>query len=293
MNTRLESILASILVYFPISWASALGGYLGREKAKQGIKLGRKWVTRIHHNLEELQGVSKQSVREEMIVKHMDHIGRIYAEYPILHRLAAAGRFDIEGGHNLQRLNGPIICISAHTGHWELLAEVLKQHHIPGAFVYDPIENSSRLKIALKTRKTICPEASGYKYIEASKQAAKEVVKWLKSGGNLIIFGDEEVNSSTLAPAFSRDISYSGNLKKAVKLAIKYNMQIIPMHIKRTGNSRYTAVIETPIEPPSRGASQENQNELVDSLDTLIEKWVLEDICHWYWLSNLDLKKKF
>jgi len=292
MNSKLESILANVVAYLPISWVSSLGVFLGNRRAKQGIKLQRKWVARIHNSLRELQGISDQSVREEMIIKHMIYLESIYVEYPILHRLARAGRFEIEGGQHLKMSNGPIICLSAHTGHWELIAEVLKEHQIPVADVYDPIENSSRLKIALNARKKMCPEAKGYKYIAASKHAAKEVVAWLKGGGNLLMFGDEEVNLKILAPAFSRNMPQSRNLTKAVKLATKYNMKIIPMHIKRTGNTRYKAVIEAPIEPPSKTASTDEQRRLVKSLDDLIEKWVLEDTCHWYWLSNLDLKRK-
>ncbi len=292
MNSKIEPILASVLVYFPIAWVSALGGYLGRRNARQGIKLRRKWVARMHHNLEELQGIKQQSVREQMIVRHIEHIGRIYAEYPIVHRLAKAGRFNIEGAQHLKTSDKPTLFVTAHTGHWELLAEVMIQHKIPVAYIYDPIENSLRLKVAMRTRRKICPEEEGYKYIGASKTAGKEVVHWLKDGGNLFIFGDEEVDSIIWAPDFGRDLPYSGNLAKTIKLATKYNMQIIPLHVKRTANARYTAVIEAPIAPPSATASPAAIKELYSSLNAVIEKWVLEDICHWYWLANLDLKRK-
>ena len=290
MNNRVEPILASILMYFPISWASALGGYLGRRKAKQGIKLQRKWVARMHYNLENLKGVKEKSVREQMIVRHIEHIGRIYAEYPLVHRLTDAGRFTIVGENNLRQSDKPTLFISAHTGHWELLAEVLNKHQVPVADIYDPIEDNFRLKVAMQARRKMCPEAKGYEYIAASKHAAKKVVSWIKKGGNLLIFCDEEINSQILTPSFGRETPYSGNLAKAVKLATKYNMQIVPMHVKRTGNAQYIAIIEKPIEPLARTPVQ--QKDLGLSLNKIMEKWVLEDICHWYWLARLELRLK-
>jgi len=286
-----EFAVASFLAYLPITWASALGGYLGRRKARKGIQKQRKWVTRLHHNLQQLEGINQHAAREKIIIKHLEHMGRISTEYPVVHRMANEGRLTIEGAHHLSHSDRPKLIISAHTGHWELLAEVMRQYKILTAYVYDPIENDLRLKVAMNARRRMCPERDGYKYIPASRSAGREVVNWLKDGGNLFIFGDEEVNSNILAPAFHRDIPHSGNLAKAIKLAKKYNMQIIPMHVKRTGNARYTAVIDAPLELMSDVDPKTQQERISVALDNMIENWVLEDISQWYWLAKLDLKR--
>jgi len=288
----MEMLLAKVLAHLPISWTSHIGAILGRSRARKAIAAKRKWVARLHDNFLALEGVSDASVREQKIIQHMEHIGRLYAEYTVLHRMAGEGRFSIEGAHYLTQDDRAKLFVCAHTAHWELVAEVLKQHKIPVADLYDPLDGGARVQLALQTRKRICPESEGFLYIPSSKSAPKEIVGWLKTGGNFLIFGDEEVDSKIYAPAFDREVPRAGNLTKAVKLASRFNMQLVPLHIKREGNARYKAIIETPIEPPSATAPIAEHRPTVIELDRQIERWVREDICHWYWLATLDLKRK-
>ncbi len=291
MNAKTELLLARILAHLPIVITSAIGAYLGRRQARKGIAAKRKWVSRLHHSFELLDNIDDAAERESKIVEYIENKGRLYAEYTVVHRMQASGRFTLEGAHKIVDKRRAKIFVSAHTAHWELVAEALQHLGTPVADIYDPIENDVRLQLALAARLKMCPEADGYKYIPASKTAAKEVINWLKAGGSLLIFGDEEVGSKIHSPAFGRDIFLNGNLAKVVKLACKYDLQIVPLHIQKEGSARYRAVIDTPLAPLPKLASIEQQKEQITYLDRKIEAWVREDLCAWYWLDALNLTK--
>ncbi|WP_299201273.1 hypothetical protein [uncultured Amphritea sp.] len=292
IKQKSEVLLARLLRFLPIDAASAIGGWLGRRSARKAIRLKRKWVARLHHNFEQLEGIDNSEKRESRIIEHAEHIGRVYAEYPVLHKIAAE-RLTVSGSEYLANIEGPVIYVSAHTGHWELMAEVLRRHGIIAAVLYDPIPDKARLQQALNIRKYLCPEDAGNRYIPASPTAARELLNWLKSGRGLLLYIDEEKDGFVWSPALGRELPLKGNRVMAAKLAVKYNVPLIPIHIQRKTAANYEAIIEAPIvaaESSSRTAATED---VAEQLNDTLERWLKEDYSHWYWLAQLNLDKPF
>jgi KDO2-lipid IV(A) lauroyltransferase len=284
----LELFAARAIFFLPISWASEIGAFFGRKEARRAIKLKLKWVDRLHNNFEQLQGVTRHEDRELLIIAHIEHIGRLRAETPILHRIDAAGRLEIRGQEHLELLKGQCIIICVHTGHWELITAVLKHLNFIASFLYEEIDNKTHLKIALETRKRICPEGQ-YHYIPGSPIGARKLVTSIKNGENLAIFIDEQKQSLSTTPSFGRCPPVTSNISVVARLAIKYNLQILPLHIKRKNKANFTAIIDKPINPKKFENSRNTPNELKTTLNNTAESWILEDISQWYWLAQLDL----
>ncbi|WP_428036178.1 lysophospholipid acyltransferase family protein [Amphritea sp.] len=289
---RSELLFARLLRLLPIDVASAIGGWLGRRSARKAIRLKRKWVARLHHNFERLEGLTDPQAREARIIEHIDHIGRVYAEYPVLHKIAAE-RLTVTGSEFLANVDGPIICVSAHTGHWELMAEVMRRHGIMGAVLYDPIPDKARLQQALKIRKYFCPEDTGNRHIPASPTAARELLGWLKSGRGLLLYIDEEKDGLVWSPALGRELPFQGNRVMAAKLAVKHNAPLIPIHIQRKTGANYEAIIESPIVPKANSDRASATADVAEQLNSTLERWLEEDYSHWYWLAQLNLDKPF
>lgn len=289
---RSELLLARLLRFMPIDVASAIGAWLGRRSAYKAIRLKRKWVGRLHNNFEKLEGLTDPVAREARIVEHIEHIGRVYGEYPVLHKIAAE-RLTVRGSEHLANIDGPIICVSAHTGHWELMAEVMRRHGIMGAVLYDPIPNKARLQQALKIRKYFCPEDTGNRHIPASPTAARELLSWLKSGRGLLLYIDEEKDGFVWSPALGRELPFQGNRVMAAKLAVKHNVPLIPIHIQRKDGANYEAIIEPPIVAADSSSRIAATEDVALQLNGILEQWVKEDISHWYWLAQLNLDKPF
>ncbi|MGB0467135.1 MAG: lysophospholipid acyltransferase family protein [Pontibacterium sp.] len=288
-----ELVIARIIRYLPIIWVSAIGAFLGRSRAREAIKLKRKWIDRLHRNFEQLEGITEHSQREVRIMDHMEHMGRLHTEYTVLHRMAAAGRLHTRGHEHLAALKKPVIFISAHTGHWELLAEILQQHKVSTAFLYEAVDNPIRLKLAMEARTTICPIEKGYHFIPASNLAAREMVAWITDGGNLLIFIDEYKDNQVWCPPLGRKLPFSGNRAMVSRLAIKHQMDVIPLHVQRTKGAFFEASIEAPVSPPEKGAGVEARIRFADQLSDFTERWIREDISHWYWLAQLELSRPF
>ncbi|MBN0986985.1 lysophospholipid acyltransferase family protein [Amphritea pacifica] len=292
LQQKAELFLARLLRFMPIDVASAIGAWLGRRSARKAIRLKRKWVARLHQNFERLEGITDPQAREARIIEHIEHIGRVYAEYPVLHKIAAE-RLTVRGSEHLSNINGPIICVSAHTGHWELMAEVMRRHDIMGAVLYDPIPDKARLQQALKIRRYFCPEDTGNRHIPASPTAARELLNWLKSGRGLLLYIDEEKDGLVWSPALGRQLPFSGNRVMAAKLAVKHDVPLIPIHIQRKTGAHYEAVIEAPIVVGDTSSRLRATEDVAAQLNDVLERWVQEDLGHWYWLAQLNLDKPF
>jgi lauroyl/myristoyl acyltransferase len=284
----LELFAARAIFFLPISWASEIGAFFGRKEARRAIKLKLKWIDRLHNNFEQLQGLTRHKDRELLIIAHIEHIGRLHAETPILHRIDAAGRLEICGQEHLKLLKGQCIIIGVHTGHWELISAVFKRLNIITSALYEEIDNKIHLKVALETRKRICPEEQ-YHYIPGSPSGARKLVRLIKNGENVSIFIDEQKQSLGTTPSFGRRPPVSNNISVVARLAIKYNLQILPLHIKRKNKANFTAIIDKPINNNNFENSKNTLNELKTTLNNTAESWILEDISQWYWLSQFDL----
>lgn len=292
LSASAEYWFAKGLGLLPSKTVSAIGGALGRRHAQKAIRLNRKWVQRLHENFATLSGVSDPAEREQLIVEHIEHIGRVYAEYPVLHRFFEEGRFRIQNGNRLDNLDGPVIFVCAHTGHWELVAEVLRQHKILFAVLYDPIGDATKLRLALELRNRFGSVEEGHKLIPASPSAGREIVQWVSDGGNLLVFIDEEKDGLIWSPALGRQLPYQGNRALVTKLAARYQASVVPIHIFRQGEG-YEAEVEEVIAPPPRGGSREEMVRFADGLSDQVETWVRSDPGQWYWLAQLKLDKEF
>lgn len=289
LDQRLELIMARILRFLPVDMASGIGAWIGRRRALKAIKLQRKWVARLHRNFERLEGITDPQSRQRRIVQHIEHIGRLYAEYPVLHKIANE-RLSVLGSKYTRKLAGPVIFVSAHTGHWELVLEMLRREQVSVAALYDPIPDQVRLKLAMEARLQLGPVAEGNKFIPASASAMREMVSWIKDDGNLVVFIDEEKDGQVWAPALGRKLPFAGNRALVARLATRFQLPVIPVHIQRTTGANFEAVIDQPLHPQAYGNSEQA---LALELNECLEGWLKEDYGHWYWLAQLELDKPF
>ncbi|MBU2964874.1 hypothetical protein Q4508_15495 [Amphritea sp. 2_MG-2023] len=287
-----ELFMVAVFRLLPIDMVSSIGAWLGRRRVQRAIRLKRKWVERLHRNFECLEGLTEHRLREQRIIQHVEHLGRVYSEYAVLHKIALR-RFNVEGGERISGIDGPVIYVCIHTGHWELIGEVIRRFGGNVVALYDPIPDKARLKVAMDVRKNFRPENAGTRYVPASPRAARDMMNYLKQGESLSIFIDEEKDGLVWAPALGRKIPLAGNRMLAARLAVKQGLPVIPIHIQRKEGANFEATIEPPILPDGRLDKKLAAAELAKQLNDISERWVKEDISHWYWLAQLNLDKPF
>ncbi|WP_040404142.1 lysophospholipid acyltransferase family protein [Amphritea japonica] len=287
-----ELFSARVFRLLPIDVASGVGARIAYFEASRSIKAKRPWINRLHRNFEYLEGIADFKTREQRIIQHAMHIGRVYAEYPVLHKIAR-NRLSVQGEEHLRDLAGPVIFVSAHTGQWELILEVMRRSHISTTVLYDPIPEKVFLKVAMEVRRHLSPEEQGNRFIPASASATRELVACLKTGDNLILFIDEEKDGLVWAPALGRNIPSAGNRMMAARLSEKFKVPIIPIHLTRKDGADFEAVVESPLVPVNGEYGAGTAADLAELLNETLERWLKDDYIHWYWLSRLKLEKKF
>lgn len=287
-----EIVLAKVMRHLPITWAARLGGYLGARQGRKGIAAGRVWVRRLHNNLEALCGITDPQERERRIVEHTRRVGQVYAEIPIQDRIAAEGRLEIVGEENLRNLTKPVIIATCHLANWELIGRIPQL--IGGSWldIFLPLDNDVRARVAHEARQRwIVKGVIEGELIGASPSSLLHINRAIAKGSNLILFIDEEKNGYVWAPSLGRQIPYAGNRWFAARLAVRHNIDILPVYIEPAGLGSYRAIIEPRITAPSEGDAESKARSLADTLDQRLDSWVRKWPEHWYWLPLLDLKK--
>ncbi|OYY54923.1 MAG: hypothetical protein B7Y53_05030 [Halothiobacillus sp. 28-55-5] len=292
VKDRFELMLARLFCYLPIPWVSSIGGGLGARQGRKAIRANRLWVRRMHKSYATLMGITDQTGRERRIIEHTRHVGQVYAEIPVLHRLVRENRLEIIGLDYLEHLTKPVILVSAHTAHWELIGRVTEL--VGGRFcdIYLPLNNSVHAQLAheMRSRWQFEGGMSG-DLIPASPSAMRQITKAVAQGSNVVLFIDEEKNGTVQSPQFGRGTGHRGNLWFATRLAVRYGLDILPVHIEPNGLGCYRAIIEPKLSSSGEGDAHTKACVLADKLDHQLTSWIRQNLDHWYWLPLLDIEE--
>ena len=280
-----ELWMAMLLGRLPVSWTSAIGAYLGARRGRRGIAAKRLWVDRLDRNLDRLCPQQDPVERERRIVAYTSRVGRLYAEYTVLQKIVREGRLDVVGLEHLQGLSRPAILASCHLGNWELVGHVLTLLDAPAFALYDPPQNPIRHRLATQAR---LGWRSDFQVVSASPHAMRQLCKALAKGCNLLMYVDEVKDGYLWAPSLGRRIPYSGNRWLTARLAVRYQADLVPVHVERVEAARFRIVIAPKLVPVG-GDDDERARSLADQMDLLLNTWIQAQPEHWHGLWEFDL----
>ena len=180
--------------------------------------------------------------------------------------------------------------LSAHIGNWELLAATLAANGVPLSVIArrpsDPAF-AERLH-ALRTR-------WGVRSIWR-EQGMLPVVRALKAGNAVGILMDQSIDvPGVYVPFFRRNAHVAVG---PVRLALRLNVPVVPIHMEDDSDGRYVAVVEPPLEMPSplekpspqearHGADPDALEKTVAGQWTKhIEDWVRSAPHTWVWVHD-------
>lgn len=294
MKESIELLMARGFAYLPLSWVRGIGAALGARDGRKGIAAKRKWVARLHDNLSRLSGVESETERQRRIVEFTRRVGRVYAEIPVLHRLDASGKVQVQGREHLAAVERPVIMVSAHLANWELVGHLIKHelNERPWCVLYLPLANRVRTRLA-------CEARTGWKSHELSTllptdspSSLRRINRAIADGMNLLIFVDEEKHGYVWAPSLGRTPTYKGNLWFAARMAVRHGMDILPAYVEPTQDEGYKVVVEPLLKVSGTGDAQEEALQLAQQMDESLDRWVRKWPEHWYWLPLLELDKE-
>lgn len=298
----LEYRAIKLMGLLPLSWVSAIGAYLGERHVRKGIKAERLWSRRMRHNLQILSPDLDTAQQEQAMLAYGRQAGRIYTEFTVHKKIVDQGKLHVIGEEHLKDLNKPIIYVSAHMANWELVIYVASKAYVGEALygLYEPRESKVRMQIAQESRHAWTQlkdtDVGRLKPMQISTEsnAMLAMTRALKNGDNLLLLVDEERDGDVRSPQLNRNLPPRGNRWLVSRLAVKYDVHIVPIHVERVGNTNFNIVIDPPLElPDSQTTALQKQHYLAERIDQAVEKWVRKCPEHWYWLPNLDMGEAY
>jgi lauroyl/myristoyl acyltransferase len=286
-----ELWLTRLLRYLPVTWVSAIGGHLGARYGHELIGEGHPWVGNLCRNFELFLGIKDPDEQRRRVIAYTRRFGRIYAEYTALQRLVARGRVEIVGREHLAGVSRPSIVVGCHLSNWELAGYVLLMLEGDACALYLRQDNPVRELVAARARQSWHDSSRSLELVPASPRAPwqpgamRQLVRALNSGRNMLIYIDEPRADYVWAPSLGRKLPEAGNRWLTARLAVRHQLDILPVHVETVGVARYRIVI-APRLSPGKGDEAASVRALADEMDRWLETWIRPDLENWYSLKD-------
>ena len=278
-----EAFMVQLLRRLPITWASWLGGEMGAVRGRTALKGTSLWVQRLRRNIAQFSGISDPAELDRRVIAFTRRIGQHYAEYSNLQRLYTSGRVEIVGGEYLDAAGRPFILVSCHVANWEYVC-ALAYKWADWTALYLPLGSWIRQKSVLEARKAW----TGLEFLPASPSAARQLDRTLQQGKGLLIYIDEEKEGYVWGPSLGRTPPYAGNRWLAARLAVRHDVDIVPVFVEYLGLAKYRVVVQPALERPAGMAGEALARHLADQIDARSEAWIRPRIENWYWLPYFE-----
>jgi lauroyl/myristoyl acyltransferase len=286
-----ELWLTRLMRHLPVTWVSAIGGYLGARYGRELIAERHAWVAQLSRNFEFFLGITDPDEQLRHVIAYTRRFGRIYAEYTALQRLVAQGRVEVVGREHLAGVSRPSIVVGCHLSNWELAGYVLLMLEGDACALYLRQDNPVRELVAAQARRSWHDSTRNLELVPASPRAMwqpramRQLVRALNSGRNMLIYIDEPRSDYVWAPSLGRKLPEAGNRWLTARLAVRHQLDILPVHVETLGVARYRIVI-SPRLSPGKGDEAACIRALADEMDRWLETWIRPDLENWYSLKD-------
>ncbi len=279
----LQWLVFHVLSFLPITFVSNFGGMCSHIIV---TLLHRDAIKRALINLRWLEPSWDEARLRRACKHHFESVGRLKAEFSILHRLLPSGRIAVENAEvaRMTLAAGPVIVIGTHIGNWEILSPVIKDFGFPLCAVFEPQPSHMETRLALEVRARCSAEGStGF---PRGANALRTAVRWLNEGKAFTVFCDEPVNGASAAPFFGRRPHTNSNYALAARLARMSGAALLPFHVIRHPGCRFTLRFGEPITlAPAHGRNPPPLIDDVVRLNAAIEPVIRDNIENWFWLG--------
>jgi KDO2-lipid IV(A) lauroyltransferase len=277
---RLEALgfdmLGLVFRLMPIETASRLGGAALR-------LLGP--ITGAHKTAERNLRIAfpelDEAARKRLLVAQWDNLGRLTAEFQLMHRLTpSSGRVEIVGGERLRAVaesGAPAILVSGHFSNWEVMAAVIVHLGVKCQVTYRAANNPYIDRRIIETRKSYGVTLMAPKGGDGSR----EVLTALGEGEAVAFLNDQKFNKGVVAPFFGVPASTAPG---PTRLALRFGCPMIPMSVERIGEqARFRVTIWDDIAPNKTGDRTADIQRGVENVNAFVEARVRERPDEWFW----------
>ena len=222
------------------------------------------------------------SLKVKIITKNMwNNYGRTLSEYMFLKGFRNnkfESNIKIVGKEILEKIkleNAPVIFISGHFSNFELMAMEIEKSGINLSAIYRPLNNIFLNVLMEKIRKKyICKNQ-----IKKGINGVREAIEFIKEKHCIALMIDQRVTEGEKVNFFGKQALTT---TLPAQLAIKYNLEIVPVFIERVKNNNFKIEYQKEINPKDF----KNKLELTKKLNKVLENMLVRNPSQWIWTHN-------
>ncbi len=279
---RIEAALydgaRAIVRLFPVSWISALGGWLFRRLGPltPSARIAERNIDIAFPDLD-------PEARAALLDAQWDNLGRTFFEFPLTDRLTpATGRVEVIGRERLLAIaasGAPAILISGHFANWEVMAAAIVDAGVPARVTYRAANNPyiDKRIIAARARYGV------QMFAPKGGMGSRDLIETLQKGESVTFLNDQKFNKGVAAPFFGHTVHTAG---ASTRIALKFGAVMQPMSVERLPGARFRVVVAEPIPLQKTGDREADVAAGVRLINAFIEERVRARPAEWFWVHK-------
>jgi KDO2-lipid IV(A) lauroyltransferase len=237
----------------------------------------------IDENLYKFIGPHNDNIKNNIKIKMWSNYGKTFVEYLFLKKFEKNNsHIKIKGEHILEKIirnNRSVIFVSGHFANFELMSMELTKRKISLATIYRPLNNFFLNPFMEYLRKKyICKNQ-----IKKGMAGVKDAIKYIQKNFSIALMIDQRVSEGKKLPFFEYPALTT---TLPAQLAIKYQLDIVPIYIARNKDEKFEMEIYEPIKILNKEDTETNKLNITIQLNKITEKMISRDPGHWIWSHN-------
>ena len=237
----------------------------------------------LNENLEKFLSSYNEEQKKNIKKTMWSNYGKTFVEYLFLNKFRKNNsHINFKGKEILKSIinkNKPVIFVSGHFANFELMSMELTRETINLATIYRPLNNLFLNPFMEYVRRTyVCRNQ-----IKKGIAGVKDSINYLKKNYSIALMIDQRVSEGKRLPFFDQ-MALTTTLP--AQLAIKFNLEIVPIYIKRNLDDSFEMEILKPI------ALDRNEDLITQKINTtiklnkILEEMISRDPGQWIWTHN-------
>tara|TARA_B110000444_G_C18806922_1_gene580485 strand:- start:155 stop:1021 length:867 start_codon:yes stop_codon:yes gene_type:complete len=282
----IKYFLQAIIIYLLFVIIKIIGLNLSRKLfAKFFQNIGRliKSEKVINENLEKFLGTYNNDKKESIKQTMWSNYGQTFVEYLFLDKFQKSNsHINIIGENILKKIiieNKPVIFVSGHFANFELMSMELTKRKTKLATIYRPLNNFFLNPFMEYIRKTyICKNQ-----IKKGIAGVKDSINYIKKNYSIALMIDQRVSEGKRLPFFDQ-MALTTTLP--AQLAVKFNLDIVPIYIKRSEKNLFEMEIFEPLNLKNDEDLEAKKINTTIKLNKILEEMISRDPGQWIWTHN-------
>ena len=285
----LKYLIEAIFIYVLFFLFRILGIDLSRKFSsfllvKFGLLFRKKEI--IKNNILKVFKKYSDTEIDKLIKKMWSNYGLTFAEYVFLDKFRFnklhKNHIEISGDEILDKVKKegkPVIFISAHLANFEIMAMELEKKNINLAAIYRPLNNFFLNPFMVYLRKKyLCK-----KQVKKGLMGTRETINYIKNNNSIALMVDQRVGESERYPFFGIP---AHTTTIPAQLALKYDLEIIPIFLERKEENFFKMEIQQPINYEKTLNSDEDKKNITIEINRIIEQMILKNPTQWIWTHS-------